>query len=320
MHPVKVLSAKLAAQVDVELMSTGGFSLDQLMELAGLSVAEATYKSFPTLKNVLIIAGPGNNGGDGLVAARHLKLWGYDPKIYYPKPSKNDIFKSLQTQLHNLNIEFISDLSQLSTFQLIIDGIFGFSFQTGEIREPFKSIIDQINQSPNTPLLSIDIPSGWDVDHGYVPGAIREPQVLVSLTAPKPVVNHLNLNKVQHYVGGRFIGTEFANKFGIDVFEYKGYDQVWHQHQRSQHYPTYYQTSSNLHWYYCVVVVVVAVAERRLLVAAAVVEEIGTGSFVAEVEVGSIAVVEVAGSTAVAAVEEVDRTAVVEEMRWKATC
>ena len=51
-----------------------GFSVDQLMELAGLSVASALVDAYPKSKRVLIVAGPGNNGGDGLVAARHLYL------------------------------------------------------------------------------------------------------------------------------------------------------------------------------------------------------------------------------------------------------
>jgi NAD(P)H-hydrate epimerase len=61
------------------------YTLDQLMELAGLAVAQATAAVFPLVKegveapapSVLVLAGPGNNGGDGLVAARHLALWGY---------------------------------------------------------------------------------------------------------------------------------------------------------------------------------------------------------------------------------------------------
>ena len=56
-----------------------GFSVDQLMELAGLSVASAVRAEYPpaSCARVLVIAGPGNNGGDGLVAARHLHHFGY---------------------------------------------------------------------------------------------------------------------------------------------------------------------------------------------------------------------------------------------------
>lgn len=196
------------------------------MELAGLSVAQATYDSFPLLKKVLVVVGPGNNGGDGLVAARHLKLWGFNPSIYYPRPSSKQLFLNLETQLRNLDVEFIQELdsSSISQFQLIIDAIFGFSFQSGSIRPPFDDIINTINAT-EIPVLSVDIPSGWDVDCGFVEGGIKQPEVLISLTAPKPVVNFLD-DKTTQYVGGRFIGKEFAKKFGIDDFGYKGYDQI----------------------------------------------------------------------------------------------
>ena len=88
---LKTLSAKSAFQLDQELMSTGEFSIDQLMEIAGLAVAQVIHKEYPPpsspeTSKILVLVGPGNNGGDGLVAARHLKLWGsYDPIIYYPK-------------------------------------------------------------------------------------------------------------------------------------------------------------------------------------------------------------------------------------------
>lgn len=60
-----------------------GFSVDQLMELAGLSVASSLAAEYPqaTHARVLVIAGPGNNGGDGLVAARHLAHFGYDVTV-----------------------------------------------------------------------------------------------------------------------------------------------------------------------------------------------------------------------------------------------
>lgn len=91
----QTISAKSAAALDQELMSTGAFSIDQLMELAGLSVSQALFKLQPLSKGkrILVACGPGNNGGDGLVAARHLFHYGYQPTIYYPKQSKNELYQ-----------------------------------------------------------------------------------------------------------------------------------------------------------------------------------------------------------------------------------
>ena len=61
-----------------------GFSVDQLMELAGLSVACSVFAEYPpsSHRRILVIAGPGNNGGDGLVAARHLYHFGYTVEVH----------------------------------------------------------------------------------------------------------------------------------------------------------------------------------------------------------------------------------------------
>jgi hypothetical protein len=87
MPQTKLLSQAEAIAVDEDLMQTPGFSIDQLMELAGLSVAAAVFQAFPpsTHKRVLCACGPGNNGGDGLVAARHMYQFGYDVGVVYPK-------------------------------------------------------------------------------------------------------------------------------------------------------------------------------------------------------------------------------------------
>eukprot|EP00951_Prasinocladus_malaysianus_P042385 scaffold512916_cov42-Prasinocladus_malaysianus.AAC.1 len=80
-----------AIKIDEELMGPLGFSVDQLMELAGLSVATslAEVYNLQTFPRVLIFCGPGNNGGDGLVAARHLYHFGYSvqacPPSNYPE-------------------------------------------------------------------------------------------------------------------------------------------------------------------------------------------------------------------------------------------
>ncbi|KAJ5397622.1 hypothetical protein N7509_005735 [Penicillium cosmopolitanum] len=140
---LKAISAKDAASLDKDLMEMGGWSLDQLMELAGLSVSQAVWRIHPLSagKNVLVVCGPGNNGkappihlasgGDGLVAARHLAQYGYNPSIYYPKQGKNELYTRLRTQLENLSIPFITDdnfKAALGETSFLIDAIFGFSF------------------------------------------------------------------------------------------------------------------------------------------------------------------------------------------------
>ncbi|KAI9768909.1 MAG: hypothetical protein M1835_006778 [Candelina submexicana] len=224
---LKTLTSKNAAALDQELMSVGAFSLDQLMELAGLSVSQAVYKLHPPSKGkkVLIACGPGNNGGDGLVAARHLWHYGYQPTIYYPKQSKNDLYQRLAKQLKDLNIPFTDDFqSAIKSTDHIVDAIFGFSFE-GEVREPFPSVIEALKTTP-LPVTSVDAPSSWNIEDGPPssgPGKDFHPAALVSLTAPKPLVKWF---KGRHFVGGRFVTPQIATKYDLDVPQYEGVDQV----------------------------------------------------------------------------------------------
>lgn len=65
-------------------------------------------------------------GGDGLVAARHLWHYGYQPTVYYPKQSKNELYQRLSKQLKDLNIPFTDDFhSALQQSDHVIDAIFG---------------------------------------------------------------------------------------------------------------------------------------------------------------------------------------------------
>lgn len=235
---LKTLSAKAATQLDQELMSTGAFSIDQLMELAGLAVAQAIYKEYPPTSDndkVLVLVGPGNNGGDGLVAARHLKIWkGYDPVIFYPKKTQKPLYENLVTQLKHLQVKEIADLDevkqQLSAghYKLIIDSLFGFSFKP-PIRPPFDDLIKFLSENHNkiAPIASVDTPSGWDVNDGPVSDEINiKPSMLISLTAPKPCANLFT--GASHYLGGRFINGEIAEKYDIrDLIEkYEGNDLI----------------------------------------------------------------------------------------------
>ncbi|CAN6288333.1 unnamed protein product [Urochloa humidicola] len=219
------LTQRDAAEIDEQLMGPLGFSVDQLMELAGLSVAAAVAEVYKLSEHtrVLIICGPGNNGGDGLVAARHLYHFGYRPSVCYPKRTPKPLYSGLVTQLESLSIPFIPaedlphDLSR--EFDIVVDAMFGFSFH-GTPRPPFDELIQRLvslsaigNSDKRPAIVSVDIPSGWHVEEGDVDGGGIKPDML--LCAKKFTGPH-------HFLGGRFVPPPILNKYGLELPPYPG--------------------------------------------------------------------------------------------------
>jgi len=258
------LDAATAQRVDDELMGAEfGFTLEQLMELAGLAVAQAIYAQYgpatesldvksAALPAVTVCCGPGNNGGDGLVAARHLAQFGFSiVKIVYPKHGKNPFYAKLVTQLRALNIPIESSAetelvssppsSPTALAPIVVDALFGFSFRAGSsgVRAPFDALIRNINAAQQgdakARVVSVDMPSGWHVDDGLPaehmgPQHISDqfvcaPDVLVSLTAPKRGAANLSPH-AHHYVGGRFVPPALASRLGIELPSYTGSAQI----------------------------------------------------------------------------------------------
>ncbi|KAL5190361.1 Pyridoxine/pyridoxamine 5'-phosphate oxidase 1, chloroplastic [Glycine soja] len=232
--PLFQLFSRDAAEIDETLMGPLGFSVDQLMELAGLSVATSISEVYKPSEysRVLTICGPGNNGGDGLVAARHLHHFGYKPFVCYPKRTPKPLYAGLVTQLEALSIPFFSveelpsDLS--NGFDVVIDAMFGFSFH-GSPRPPFDDLIqrlvslhnnnNQIGQKRSV-IVSVDIPSGWHVEEGDVDGTGIKPDMLVSLTAPK--LGAKKFGGPHHFLGGRFVPPAIAEKYKLILPPYPG--------------------------------------------------------------------------------------------------
>ena len=266
--PMTTLSSHSAAALDADLMSGEAplFKLEQLIELAGLAVAQATHKSSSSngspLK-ILIVCGPGNNGGDGLVAARHLLAFGHQVTVLSIRKRTNvSPFDILERQVELFGGELVIDSWPddwtpeflTSSFDVCIDSIFGFSFK-GEVRSPWDRIIDVLAKA-NTKtseklavdgtfysipfkVISVDVPSGWSVD-GLInvndESSIGKifPDVLISLTAPKEVAlrferEALKKKKIfQHWLGGRFVPLSVMRKYGVEhlLRFYKEDDQV----------------------------------------------------------------------------------------------
>ncbi|MCP4264631.1 MAG: NAD(P)H-hydrate epimerase [Candidatus Brocadiaceae bacterium] len=168
-----------------------------LMENAGRNVVEEILKMLPGTNKakVAIFCGKGNNGGDGFVIARHLYNKDIDISVYLTTKISNaltgsDASTNLKILL-NMNIEIkelqagdINEIEkELHGCNLIVDSIFGTGL-SGEIREPARSLIVNINES-NIPVVSVDIPSGLDCDDGTVHGTAVEATKTVTFVAAK---------------------------------------------------------------------------------------------------------------------------------------
>jgi hydroxyethylthiazole kinase-like uncharacterized protein yjeF len=229
---LSLLSSHSSSSLDADLMDSEGFSIDSLMELAGLAVAQAIFCVYPPSSHPrpLVLCGPGNNGGDALVAARHLRHFGYFPVILLPRPPKSSLYQRLIIQCKSLQIPIFSDWSQCdqydktALYSLLIDGIFGFSFDSNVIRPPYDEIIQQlINQQNFIPVVSIDIPSSWHVDQGPLNSALS-PTMLISLTLPK--LCSQAFHGQYHAIGGRFVPPSLIKKYNLKMPEYTGSNQI----------------------------------------------------------------------------------------------
>ena len=167
-----------------------------LMENAGRAVAHAALKLLKPHASVLLVCGPGNNGGDGLVAARHLHNANIPLEILLTAPLSH--FKEAAAaqvaivEAMKLPLQIISDdhaevrnwVVDSQPHDLIIDAIFGTGL-TREVTGLPRAIIHALNVSRRN-ILSIDLPSGLDCDTGLPWGDAIHATETVSFCGHKP--------------------------------------------------------------------------------------------------------------------------------------
>ena len=156
-----------------------GFLRKFMMENAGAAAAkriEEKYSSVwsidPNYKKILVFAGLGNNGGDGLVIARHLAGYGVNVTVFLlgePDNIRSEECSwnwSLLEKMKSVKLLTGGNLEDLNNlkFEIIIDGILGTGI-SGEIREPHASAIEFINEKAYH-VVAVDVPSGLNPDTG----------------------------------------------------------------------------------------------------------------------------------------------------------
>lgn len=181
--PVEVLTTAEMAEADARAASLG-VPVQDLMERAGRAVAEEASRMVPPGSRVAILCGPGNNGGDGFVAARLLKRASYDVRLYL-LGEKSALKGDAATAARAFEgpVRALETLS-LDSLHLVVDALFGAGLArplTGLAAET----VDAVNAT-KIPVLAVDVPSGLDGTTGRATGPVITAARTVTFFRLKP--------------------------------------------------------------------------------------------------------------------------------------
>jgi ADP-dependent NAD(P)H-hydrate dehydratase / NAD(P)H-hydrate epimerase len=166
---VKLVTAEQMRRLD-QAAITGGIPARDLMERAGAGLADAAKRRVSAPATILILVGPGNNGGDGLVAARHLAQAGFTVRVVPVQPREASTPAALVNwaRLDGTACQIIpaDDLTPacVQASDCIIDALLGTGIHR-PVRDPIARLITMANDS-GVAILAADIPSGLDADTG----------------------------------------------------------------------------------------------------------------------------------------------------------
>jgi hydroxyethylthiazole kinase-like uncharacterized protein yjeF len=195
MLSMKVLSAAEMRRTDQVTVDRFGVSSLELMEQAGRAVAGFVLRELPRRRQIVVLCGKGNNGGDGMVAARHLAQAGCTVSVVMlgePTAVQGDA----RVMLHRLPsapiaIHEEADLERnpartiLENAQLFIDAVLGTGFQA-PMRGLAVAGLHLLQRYARVPVVAVDLPSGWDADaRGFSAENVYRADAVVTFTAPK---------------------------------------------------------------------------------------------------------------------------------------
>jgi NAD(P)H-hydrate epimerase len=193
---MKIVTAAEMQQLEAEAEKLGVLS-SQLMENAGRAVAESARCILGEVsgRKILVLVGPGNNGGDGLVAARYLREWGGEVIVYIcsSRPA-DDANPNLALERVITIVGAGADAGQaqlvalLSSADTVIDAIFGTGWSRaveGVFQKVLLRLAEAKNARPALKIVAVDLPSGLNADSGVSDPAAPFADYTVTLGWPK---------------------------------------------------------------------------------------------------------------------------------------
>jgi len=205
-RPILTADAMRAAE---QRAIDAGTSIETLMERAGAALAEAAYR-FAGPVPTLILCGPGNNGGDGYVAARELAARGVDVRVAALAEPKSEAARSARSRWPG-DVEPLG--SQTRPTVLLIDALFG----TGLKRSLEPAVSEQLSRISEASLVKIacDLPSGIETDSGAELSCIPSFDMTVAFGALKPAhLLHPSMHKC-----GRLVVADIGIEAGDEWHE-----------------------------------------------------------------------------------------------------
>ena len=180
--------------IDARAADEFGMPTLVLMENAGRGAAEWLREGIAGASaRVLILCGPGNNGGDGGVVARHLDAWGYDLRVVWladPARLHGDaavqwsiLERSGVDQTAHASMDTARLDALIAEADWVVDGLLGTGL-TRPVEGLLLAAIEAINRS-GKPVLALDLPSGLDADRGVPLGAAVRARMTATFVAPK---------------------------------------------------------------------------------------------------------------------------------------
>ena len=193
---MKVATAEQMQELDRKAIEAYRIPGIVLMENAGRGATEVISNTFPDLQKmkIAIVAGKGNNGGDGFVIARYLLNRRISVKVYLladPKGLRGDaetnfqIFQRMKGEVISVpsSKDYQKVKKELEKFDLLIDAIFGTGLDA-EVRGYYREVIDHLN-TLQKPIVAIDIPSGLDANTGKPFGTAVRASLTITFGLPK---------------------------------------------------------------------------------------------------------------------------------------
>jgi len=156
-----------------------GCSIEALMERAGAAVAGAILR-FAGPVETLILCGPGNNGGDGYVAARLLREQGVKVRVAASGPPRSDAARAAAVRWNGP----VAALNEAEPARLLVDSLFGTGL-TRVLEPTVSTVLMRLSQVARW-CVAVDVPSGVDTDSGAAFGAVPTFDLTIALGALKP--------------------------------------------------------------------------------------------------------------------------------------